>query len=135
MVLNVIYSIHVSWIEKKIKHTMNYEFPIPRKRKGNNVTYYILLPKDDSIPCKSQENAISTYLLSDFFLKFKININNTNRLWVIHTSYPSIPLRIKLSSLLKVNFQQNLQGKGYHNKLFIDYRKADLVQLYFLYSW
>ena len=46
---------------------MNYEFPIPRKRKGNSVTYYILLPKDDSIPCKSQENAISTYLLSDFF--------------------------------------------------------------------
>ena len=52
-----------------------------------------------------------------------------------YTSYPSIPLRIKLSSLLKANFQQNLQGKGYHNKLFIDYRKADLVQLYFLYSW
>ena len=26
-------------------------------------------------------------------------------------------------------------SKRYPNKLFIDYKKADLVQLYFLYSW
>ena len=51
----------------KIKHIISYEFSILRKRKGNNVTYYILLLKDHSIACKSQGNAISTYLPTDFF--------------------------------------------------------------------
>ena len=51
------------------------------------------------------------------------------------TSYPSILLKIKLTSILNVSYQQNFHVKGYPNKLFIDYKKADLVQLYFLYSW